>query len=539
VKRWWKNILYLVGVGCVYVALILTRDIQEDAMITFRVAFNLADHGVFSFNLDENYNSVTSFLYPLVIASFRLLFGDLAVPVVQVTNALVVLWSCWIVTKILRTIFDIPEEQQWLMWFLFSIMPHTLVLAVRSMEMPYVVLLFVLALRDLQSHLAKNDNSSSVNHDYRQFPISLILVAVLPFVRPDAVAFSFVVVAVAFFKQRVLALRYLIATLVGIASYLTANYFLWGNVLPNTIAAKTLSYNGLAFIGLFKSWWFVMNEVAFPVDVKQLYLIKPFCGLITAIILIGFLVVLKVRRKEQIPIFLGVVIAIFAIPSAYAFGGVVFPWYLWPAQFLCAGILLGGLFCLILRLEQLRVRKLSLLLLFGVILAFMHLQLARSYNWGVMEGVYRASIGKYIAQESKINDTLFLEPAGYIPFYAKLKTIDEIGLASPIVLKYKKEYPNNWWMNCVKQERPTFLVEREHFKEYCTHSGYMLAADEIRWFNENYKMIKSFSYTPQEYTECQFFRKLLKLSKTHEYYVFKLVENLDLPPHRGAAAPKL
>jgi hypothetical protein len=154
----------------------------------------------------------------------------------------------------------------------------------------------------------------------------------------------------------------------------------------------------------------------------------------------------------------------------------------------------------------------------------MPLQLARSYNWGVMEGVYRANIGTYIAGVSNPKDTLFLEPAGYIPFYAKLKTIDEIGLTSPIIVKYKRESPENWWMNYVKQERPTFLVQREDFKAYRTFHGYVLTAEEIRWFNENYTMIKHFCYTPHEYTENVFFRKLLKLSKTHEYYVFKLRE---------------
>ena len=41
-------------------------------------------------------------------------------------------------------------------------------------------------------------------------------------------------------------------------------------------------------------------------------------------------------------------------------------------------------------------------------------------------------------------DTLFLEPAGYIPFYAGIKTFDEVGLASPEILRFKERDPNDW-----------------------------------------------------------------------------------------------
>ena len=155
----------------------------------------------------------------------------------------------------------------------------------------------------------------------------------------------------------------------------------------------------------------------------------------------------------------------------------------------------------------------------------MSFQLMRSYNWGVMEGVYRTNIGKYLSRISKSGDVLFLEPAGYIPYYSGLKTVDEIGLTSPIVLKYKKQSPQKWWINCVVKERPMFLVQRENFVNYCTDQGYKLTANEIVWFNRNYNIIKQFRYTPEEYTHNLFLLRLLRLSSTHDYYVFKLRES--------------
>ncbi|MGB7836360.1 MAG: hypothetical protein WBL84_29590 [Xanthobacteraceae bacterium] len=47
----WGLFLALVLVRVPY---FLTHHIQEDAYIAFRTAFNLADHGVYSFNVDEH-----------------------------------------------------------------------------------------------------------------------------------------------------------------------------------------------------------------------------------------------------------------------------------------------------------------------------------------------------------------------------------------------------------------------------------------------------------------------------------------------------
>lgn len=62
-------------------------------------------------------------------------------------------------------------------------------------------------------------------------------------------------------------------------------------------------------------------------------------------------------------------------------------------------------------------------------------------NIGFQENVYRSNVGQYIydISEDKKNDTLFLEPAGYIPYYAKIKTIDTVGLTSPTIRKYRKK----------------------------------------------------------------------------------------------------
>ena len=64
-------------------------------------------------------------------------------------------------------------------------------------------------------------------------------------------------------------------------------------------------------------------------------------------------------------------------------------------------------------------------------------------------------VGKdiYSMSEDKLNDTLFLEPSGYIPYYAKIKTYDTVGLSSPEIHQFRKMYKNKrWWLDFIEEK---------------------------------------------------------------------------------------
>ena len=90
----------------------------------------------------------------------------------------------------------------------------------------------------------------------------------------------------------------------------------------------------------------------------------------------------------------------------------------------------------------------------------------------------------------RTKNTLYLEPAGYIPFFSEIRTIDEVGLASPVILKYKKTSKDSWWINFVRSEKPTFMVQREHILNNRTYQGYEFTKEERDWIDENYEIIK-------------------------------------------------
>ena len=148
--------------------------------------------------------------------------------------------------------------------------------------------------------------------------------------------------------------------------------------------------------------------------------------------------------------------------------------------------------------------------------SFVILQFAISYSKGVQESGYRASVGKYIYTLAKDDDTLYLEPAGYIPYFAKIRTIDSVGLVSNTVLRYQKNYPNRWAIELLMKEKPGFLVSR--LKNLWDSS------EDQKWFDENYKTLRIFEYNPEDFTSIPFLQWILKLGDHANYHVLKLRE---------------
>ena len=79
-----KNKIIFLFPLIIHFLLLFLGDVQEDAYIIFRTAFNLADHGELSYNLGEGYSGATSYLYPFLIALIRLVSGEYAIKIVLI-----------------------------------------------------------------------------------------------------------------------------------------------------------------------------------------------------------------------------------------------------------------------------------------------------------------------------------------------------------------------------------------------------------------------------------------------------------------------
>ncbi len=107
--------------------------------------------------------------------------------------------------------------------------------------------------------------------------------------------------------------------------------------------------------------------------------------------------------------------------------------------------------------------------------------------------------------------------------YSGLKTYDEVGLVSPLVVHYRDVYRSRWWMEFVQDATPDWIVQRGHFREYVTYQGYQLDDNERKWFLKHYELAKEFQYQMEDFTGNPVLLSLLTLGEADDYLVFHYI----------------
>jgi hypothetical protein len=132
----------------------------------------------------------------------------------------------------------------------------------------------------------------------------------------------------------------------------------------------------------------------------------------------------------------------------------LFDWYYWVPQLL----LFVPVLIFVLEQKERRNLWLSLLILF-YILPMLAFQTIHSIATGNGEWNYRRTIGIFLNQyEKDKNQWILLEPAGYVPYFSGLKTIDEVGLVDKQIQEEIKKDKTNYWINTVKNRKPKYLL---------------------------------------------------------------------------------
>jgi len=209
------------------------------------------------------------------------------------------------------------------------------------------------------------------------------------------------------------------------------------------------------------------------------------------------------------------------VPLGYAFGGIIYPWYIWPSNLAIYSVAIILLIHLI-NSGSSKIRLLFIYSLVFVVVSLSFIQLLRSFDIGTLEYYHRAQVGKYIKEHSLPTDTLFLEPAGYIPFYSCRNTYDEVGLGSPTVTSYMIRHPDNWWIRFIRDYRPTFLVQPQSILEIQKTYGYRMEPEDTLWFQDNYAIIQEFHYVPGKIFTLSILRYILSQHSHTSYYLYKL-----------------
>jgi|GEM_PF-3524250 len=488
-------------IGITYGIILLTKDVQEDAFITFRTAFNLADYGELSFNLGEGHNSATSLLYPLWIALLRMIFGSCTIGVVLLLNSAAVVIASALIARIARHLLDLRANQTTMLWLVIAISPVSLLMATRGMEAALIVLFISLGLDSLRSGRALN---------------LTICIALLPLLRPDAVIFSGLLMVCAIFARKGLTAASLVGTVAGAGLYIALSFPIYGSLIPLTVNAKSLAHQDpdrSALGGLLR---LVQSNAFAPFHSK--YLIAAYSLLTVSAFVLSMMVIVWAGRyqRSRIPIVAFMVGAIWLPVIVFFVRGIVFPWYLWPSGFLYASLVWS--FIVFLRSKVLakhRVWPDGLILFAALVLALS--QIALSFNNGLQESGYRASVGIYIRDKAEPQDTLFLEPAGYIPFYSGLRTIDDVGLTSPLATQYMSSGDTYWRATLIRDQLPSWLVLREPVEVLDSASS----DEAVDPLNRMYCLERQFIYNPSAFSP-QALLSLARLGDHSPYFLYRL-----------------
>ena len=448
---------------------LFTHLIQEDAYITFRTAFHLADYGSFAYNLGEHTTATTSLVYPVFIAFLRLLFGRWTIYAVQLSGSLIVILGAYLVSLTLSQ----DRRMLYPLWIAGATSTMALYTGYSGMETSFVLLDIAVLIYTIR---------------YPQAPYPFyIAMFCLPFLRPDAIAFGLIFAVALFLISRRSSVLGIISMSIGIASLLLANLLISGKAVPATMRAKEIAYHPShtpAAILQQAGDIFLFGD-CFLVPVPM----RPWIG---AGPIVCFLFILFVaaaiycaRNQRRILIVLwGIIAAVVLVPAAFAVGGVFFPWYGYPSNWLAQFVLAYAVIQFALTTPN-KWRRRIVVTAFSVIWVGLILsQFIHSVRQGTEEFHYRGDVGRFLAEKSAGKGTLFLEPAGYIPFYSGLHTEDEVGLASPHVLDYMRRYPTDWWIQYVQHEHPGYLVQQESFNHFVTYQRYALTLGQIDWFRK-------------------------------------------------------
>ena len=464
---------------------LLTHHIQEDAFITWRVAQNLLDYGVIGFNGETKISASTTHLYVFVSYVFNLIFGkeNFIYPLL-IFNSLLFTIGSYFLSKL---ILENPVHQA-IFIFLFGILPPSIKISILGMEYG---ILFFLEMALLYFGFKQNKIWAQI-----LFPILIL------FTRIDTVIFLGIVFLVDIIWNKKIRWFYILGGMLGVAVLMSFNWFYFGELVNNTIVAKSVTYAKNMSLAL--QWkYFLMNYGNFWGMLKLPGDFNPFTILVLVFELLAFLYI--VSKKESKNLFIWIIFLfgwtkqlIFISQRSY------FDWYYWVPQILLFAVIL----VFVLEQKTYKFWWISLLVIF-YILPMATFQTVHSIATGNGEWNYRRSIGLFLKDyEKDKNQYILLEPAGYIPYFSGLKAIDEVGLVDKEIQTEIKKDKANYWKNTVEKRKPKYLLAPKNLFE----------GKDGSFYQENYKLLKEFRIKNHLNSDNKILEKIYRLKPSGTDY---------------------
>lgn len=463
----------------------LTHHIQEDAFITWRVAQNLLDYGVIGFNGETKISASTTHLYVFVSYIFNVIFGkeNFIIPLLAFNSILFSIGSVLLSHLLFKN-----NWHKAVFIILFGILPPSIKISILGME--YGILFF------LEMALLYYGFKKEKKWALLVFP-TLIL-----FTRIDTVIFLGIIFLTDIFWNKKIRWNYILGGIVGVAVCICFNWFYFGEWVNNTIVAKKLAYDR-TFTFQQNLEYFRLNYGNFWGMLKMPSDFNPVTIIIAVFEILCFIYLIRQQDKRNYFLW---IIFLFSWTKQIIFLSQksLFDWYYWVPQIL----LFVPVFVFVLEQKTKKNLWLASLLIF-YILPMTAFQSIHSIATGNGEWNYRRSIGLFLNQyEKDKNQWILLEPAGYVPYFSGLKTIDEVGLVDKQIQEEIKKDKSNYWLNTVKNRSPKYLLSNKDLFE----------GKNADYYKSEYKLLKEFRIKNHMESENRVLEKIYKLKPSGTDY---------------------
>jgi len=442
--------IFMIAVVVRLTILVSTNFVFDDAYIYARIANNFSNGFGPVYNIGDNIQTNTSFLFLIVLSAFWKLIGETSIDVVRFfgafADAIVAVGIVWLLSGGLRENNKIEKQIPFLALMAgiaYAIIPTAAIPAVGGLETPFFSLVIIAVFLAIL---------------YGRFNLAIMLAIISVFIRPEGAIAAVIAIAFVWYKQRKISIQQLFMIIGGALLYCFIILINYGTLIPQTVIAKSL----------------VKGSV---IDQWILFLKKFYISWM--VLLPGFLSIIGIYRvfrhlKSLIPIFIYGLIYVLIITSF----GSWWPWYFPP--FIIIYIL-----SIFIGIEQLRnavslhknFKKISMVLVYimsGIILVGFTVKAYSSIKALDKKAITAwknetAMVSMWIRSNIPHDKTGMLEPAGLYGLFLPYRIDDYPGLASRSVTTALKRYKSiggepkslEGFFYAIDMVKPDFLVLRE------------------------------------------------------------------------------
>jgi len=401
-----------------------TNFTEEDALITFRFAKNLANGAGFVYNSGEKVMGTTTPLFTLLLGLWAALISKDLIFGARVINLITSISSLFFLFLALRKI-RATNFQQIAVLFIFSLSVKLIKLEVGGMETSLAIFLMIASWYFFLS---------------RRLVWTSIFLGLLVLTRLDLFMWPISILFIEMISSPKKSLRMGIIVFLVVLPWLvfSTNYF--GSPIPHTIDAKWVAYIKNSKSPFLSHLMVIVNFISPFNQYKDHILLRNILAWITLIVA-AWQSVYELREKKLTLIVLFILLDVTRLVFTRA---TFFNRYFAPLLvtiLILFGMGIGNLWEST-RISSFRIRSmfsitLILLAVTGLIFGgYESIQIKKGQEYRHDKSLKR--VGIWLNQYSLPSSTVLLEPLGYIGYYSDRYIIDEVGLVSPEIVALKK-----------------------------------------------------------------------------------------------------